>query len=134
VTEEIFQTVLLGNGIVYIKPNKNIAIEQGIAKDIVASFKRDTNSNIERIGLIINMSRVAFITEEAGKVLCCETEPGISHLALVSDNHLSNVVATLTFQHCGNSSIEKRLFKSAADAVDWLQNDMVHTPSLDEAC
>ncbi|MCB0755366.1 MAG: hypothetical protein H6603_06660 [Flavobacteriales bacterium] len=133
--KEIFQTVLLGNGIVYIKPTQNITIEAEMARNILESCFADID-NPQNLGLILNMTRVAFVTEEAREVLCdglCVGR-GISHLAFVSSNHLSNVISTLTMKECSSSQIQMRMFNSAENAVDWLQEREISKQFLEAAC
>jgi hypothetical protein len=133
--KEIFQTVLLGNGIVYIKPTQNITIEPEMARHMLESCFAEIEHS-QNLGLIINMSRVAFVTEEARELLCNGLCVGkcISRIAFVSSNHLSNVISTLTMQQCGTNDIDMRMFTSAENAVDWLQDRKISKQLLEAAC
>ena len=124
--KEAFQTVLLGNGIVYVKPTKTVTIEEDAAKEILRTCFENMEHQDQKTGLILNMTRVAFISEEARILLTgsdCMSR-SITHLAMVSDTHLTNVISTLIIQQCKCDGIDIRLFKSAENAVDWLQEHM----------
>lgn len=124
--KEVFQTVLLGNGIVYVKPTKTVTIEEDVAEEMLKTCFENMEHSDQKIGLILNMKRVAFISEEARIMLTgsdCMSR-SITHLAMVSDSHLSNVISTLIIQQCKCDEIKIRLFKSAENAVDWLQEHM----------
>lgn len=124
--KEVFQTVLLGNGIVYVKPTRSVTIEEDMAREMLETCFMNMEHPDQNIGLIINMSRVAFVSEQARNLLSGDNCIGqsITHLGLVSNSHLSNVISTLTIQHSNSDSVDMRLFKSAEDAVDWLQDHM----------
>ena len=124
--KEVFQTVLLGNGIVYVKPTRSVTIEEDMAKEMLETCFMNMEHPDQNTGLIINMSRVAFVSEAARNLLSGDSCIGqsITHLGLVSNSHLSNVISTLTIQHSNSDEVDMRLFKSAEDAVDWLQDHM----------
>lgn len=133
---EIFQTVILGNGIIYIKPTRGVTIEEDMAQEMLNACFMNMEHPEQNVGLIINMSRVAFVSEDARSLLSGDSCIGqtISHLALVSDSHLSNVISTLTIQHSNTDIVDMRLFKSAEHAVDWLQDHMNCDQLLEAAC
>lgn len=133
--KEIYQTVLLGNGIVYVKPYRNITIEEDLAHEIIDTCFENMEYRYRHIRLIIDMALVVFVTEEARELLANNRCVGrsISHLALVSNGHLSNVISTLTIRQSESTEVEMRMFKSAENAVDWLQDGIEKQPFLEAA-
>jgi len=131
--KDIYQTVLLDNNIVYIKPNRNITIEEDLAREILNTCFEHVQHPYRKIGLIIDMARVAFVTEQARELLTKNGCMGrfISHLALVSNTHLSNVISTLIIGQCESTEIEMKLFKYADNAVEWLQSHAEKEPMLE---
>ena len=97
-----------------------------MAKEMLETCFMNMEHPDQNTGLIINMSRVAFVSEAARNLLSGDSCIGqsITHLGLVSNSHLSNVISTLTIQHSNSDEVDMRLFKSAEDAVDWLQDHM----------
>ena len=120
-----FNTVIAGNGVIYVSLRESMTIELDIAEQIIESCLNNITVNDGNVGLILNMNKVAFVTEEARNYLSDISliRKGITHLALISNSHLSNVISTLMIEN-GDSpeQIPMKLLKTTESAVDWLQS------------
>lgn len=119
----------------YIKPTRAVTIEHGMAKEILEICRLNMELADQNLGLIINMAKAAFVSEDARELLSGDgnIEQSISHLALVSDNHLSNVISALTVEHNSSDNVEMVVLKTAEAAVDWLQVKMNRNRVLEAA-
>lgn len=104
-----------------------MTIELDLAEQIINSCLENITISDGNVGLILNMSKVAFVTEDARNYLSSFelTRKGITHLALVSNSHLSNVISTLMIENCeAEKVIPMKLLKTTESAVDWLQSEL----------
>lgn len=134
--QNAFNTVIAGNGVIYVSLKKSMTIDLLLAEQIVTSCLENTTDIDESIGLVINMSKVAFVTENARNFLVDKKHSikGITHLALVSDNHFSNVISTLMIENCdADEVLPMKLLKTTESAIDWIQLELKLSERLEQA-
>jgi len=97
-----------------------------MAKQVVAKCTELKGGSLEETIMVFDMSKTAFITEEAWAYFIgsgsdeCKSKA----LALVSDNHLGNVVSTLMIAYAENGNLPMKLFRSYPEAENWLLQEM----------
>lgn len=114
---------LMNQEVFFIKTNSRITLELDMAKELIGACNQMLNTDEKFCGYILDMSGAAFVTEDARNFI---TE-GSSHrgkveaLALVSNNHLGNIISTLMISYSHADSIPMQLFKTSGRAQEWLQ-------------
>jgi len=122
-----FATIkFVDNLLLSISTSSRIILDLEMAKQLVAKCNELKGGSTEETIMVFDMSKTAFITEEArtyftsvGSKLC-----GSRALALVSDNHLGNVVSTLMISYAESSNLPMKLFRSFPEAENWLIREM----------
>lgn len=112
---------LLNSEIFSIRLNARIIIELGTATELINTCNQLIESG-RNCGCIIDMSEVAFVTEDARNFLTNvgSHKGNIMGLALVSNNHLGNIISTLMISFCEAESIPMKLFKNRFEAESWV--------------
>ena len=109
---------LTDNNIIEVIPTKRITVELDKATELMEAVLKLVNTNSKVKSLVIIMSSVAFVAQDARVNITteCMSAERICSLALVSENHLSNVVSTLLLQHTEIQSIPMDMFASMEKA------------------
>ena len=112
---------LTDNNIIEVIPTKRITVELDKATELMEAVLKLVNTNSKVKSLVIIMSSVAFVAQDARVHITteCMSAERICSLALVSENHLSNVVSTLLLQHTEIQSIPMDMFASMEKASNW---------------
>lgn len=135
-TQNAFNTVIAGNGVVYVSLKESMTIDLELAEQIIASCLKNITTVDGDVGLIINMSKVAFVTEDARNFLADKKHSfkGITQLALVSDNHFGNIISTLMIGNCDSGEVlPMKLLKTTESAIDWIQLELKLSQQLEQA-
>jgi hypothetical protein len=112
---------LTDNNIIEVIPTKRITIELDKATELMEAVRKLVNTNSNVKSLVIIMSSVAFVAQDARVHITteCMSAERICSLALVSESHLANVVSTLLLQHTEIQSIPMDMFSSMEKASNW---------------
>jgi hypothetical protein len=121
------QSVIIGatdDCTVYVHANRPITIELELAKQIVETARSLISVDSGSLAVIINMRKVAFITEEAREhiVNVGGGAKGITSIALVSDDHLANVISTLMIEHSDTDTLPMKKLNSVEEAMNWTRS------------
>ncbi len=112
---------LTDNNIIEVIPTKRITVELDKATELMEAVLKLADNSPTIKSLIIVTSSVAFVAQDARVHITteCMSAERICSLALVSENHLSNVVSTLLLQHTEIQSIPMDMFASMEKASNW---------------
>ncbi len=121
---------LLDSGVFNVKLGERIILELENATELIDSCNQLVESD-HYYGCILNMSDVAFVTEDARNYLTNSNSHNgnISGLGLVSSNHLGNIICTLMMSFCGTDSLPMKLFRNRFEAESWITS-LVEKPAL----
>ncbi len=122
-----FATIkLINNELLSINTSNRIILDLRMAEQLVAKCIELKDGSSEQTTMVFDMSKTAFITEEARTYITGigSLECGTRALALVSDNHLGNVVSTLMIAYGESDNLPMKLFKSYPEAENWLMQEM----------
>lgn len=117
---------LLNQEVFFIKTGSRVTLELEMAKELIGACNQMLSTEQKFCGYVIDMSGAAFVTEDARNFI---TE-GSSHrgkveaLALVSNNHLGNIISTLMISYADEGSIPMRLFKTSTEAQEWITSKL----------
>ncbi len=98
-----------------------VTLELPMAQEIIANCVKLSDNLQTEAGITIDMRHVAFVTEEARNYLVeyCHKLLNINRVALISTDHLSNIISTLMIEHGNDSSVSLQLFRSRKEAEKW---------------
>lgn len=119
---EFAKIELLRQELFYIKLGNRVTLELDMAKTMIGACNQMLTSEGSFCGYIIDMSGAAFVTEDARNFITeVNTHRGkVEALALVSNNHLGNIISTLMISFAGTDTFPMQLFKQTSEAEDWL--------------
>ena len=122
-----FATIkLVDNMLLSISTSNRIILDLEMAKQLVSKCMELRAENFEDMIMVFDMSKTAFVTEDARTYITGigSVECGLRALALVSDNHLGNVVSTLMIAYGESDNLPMKLFRSHPEAENWLMREM----------
>ena len=122
-----FATIKLVDSVLLsISISNRIILDLGMAKQLIAKCVELKGGSLQDSTMVIDMSKTAFVTEEARTYIsgAGSDECGSKALALVSDNHLGNVVSTLMIAYAENGKLPMKLFRSYPDAENWVMQEI----------
>lgn len=109
---------------VYVQANRPITIELEQAKQIIQTARSLTSVDSPTLAIIINMRKVVFIAEDAREyfVNVGGGMSGVTCLALVSNDHLANVISTLMIEHSDTEVLPMKKLDSVDEALNWTKS------------
>ncbi|MDB4655423.1 hypothetical protein OAE48_01105 [Flavobacteriales bacterium] len=119
---EFAKIELVRQEVFYIKLGNRVTLELDMARTMIGACNQMLTSEGRYCGYIIDMSGAAFVTEDARNFITeVNTHRGkVEALALVSNNHLGNIISTLVISFADTDTFPMQLFKKTSDAEDWL--------------
>jgi hypothetical protein len=117
---------LLNQEIFFINTVSRVILDLEMAKKLIGACNQMLSTEKNKCGYVIDMSGVAFITEDSRNFITEESSHigKVEALALVSNNHLGNIISTLMISCADKESIPMRLFKTPTSAQEWIQNKL----------
>ena len=108
-------------GSFHVSFQAKVTLELPMAQEIIANCVKLSDNLQTEVGISIDMRNVAFVTEEARNYLVeyCHKLMNIDRIALISINHLSNIISTLMIEHGNDSLVSMQLFRSRKEAEKW---------------
>ncbi|MGB1318118.1 MAG: hypothetical protein ACPG5W_07915 [Flavobacteriales bacterium] len=116
------QIELVRQEVFYIKLGSRITLELDMAKQMIGACNQMITSEGKYCGYIIDMSGAAFVTEDARSFITEVTahRGKVEALALVSNNHLGNIISTLMISFADSKAFPMQLFSKTNQAEAWI--------------
>ena len=123
---EFAELELLNQEVFSIKLGSRITLELPMAQELIGACNQMLNSERKFCGYIIDMSGAAFVTEDARNFITevASHRGKVEALALVSNNHLGNIISTLLISYSDSETFPMKLFKTDADAKGWVSEKL----------